>query len=508
MGNSLSYDYAQLVRTQALPQGVQYKTTVDDERFGEIGLYEHRIPKTKSSTTDVTSIIFSKIIDNIPPHFTILRDLSAGTVKIQHPNVLSFVTPPSQLVIRECEGPTTNGKKAPGYCLLLDTWTDTLADEIIKRSNTEDPLSFTQPEILSLTSAVLEGLAYLKELGVPHGFLVPSSILFCEGHSVKIAPHSLIQGLYNLASRLDEGQTSYFPYLPPENLQRNAMSLLKTNHFQSDIYTLGMTIIHAILLKRFKNCFVQLNGEAKHRFDAAILRENLRNCEAIISPAFAQILSQMVSIESSERPDADVCLQLVKDCLATPEPAADRVSRRTAIPPKQHRLLTSQSPGPQQQPQPARPTSGERRRQLTILGGTSKTLLPRPPSMEDLGVIGGQEEAGGIHRQTFHPDSKGLHRTNSAFRFAPQLSKAAFELDVIPAIIPGSTTNCLGDGLRDKFLQGGKCPFKRNRHAVRIFFSSCVICRRTLDDMNLLHRRRRSIQHHREADTPQIRCLA
>jgi hypothetical protein len=86
--------------------------------------------------------------------------------------------------------------------------------------------------------------------------------------------------------------------------------------------------------------------------------------------------------------------------------------------------------------------------------------------MEDLGLIPSRDDKSSLH-QIFHPETKTLHRTNSSYRGLPaQIQMKTPEIEQMPTLIPSTTMHCLGDGLRDKFLQGGKCPFKRNRHAV------------------------------------------
>jgi len=62
---------------------------------------------------------------------------------------------------------------------------------------------------------LLELLAYLQTLGIPHGFLVPESIFMLD-NVIKLAPHSLINGPYTLLSRYEKGEKS--PFIAPEDV--------------------------------------------------------------------------------------------------------------------------------------------------------------------------------------------------------------------------------------------------------------------------------------------------
>jgi hypothetical protein len=125
--------------------------------------------------------------------------------------------------------------------------------EIIKRRAKNTP--FTESELRKIIQDLIEALAYLQGINVAHRDLKPANLLMSE-KNVKIADFGLSLQSIDLMKTSEYNCAGTLSYLSPV-LKNNFIQSVKTsfakqavcNPFKSDVYSLGLTVLHMATLE-------------------------------------------------------------------------------------------------------------------------------------------------------------------------------------------------------------------------------------------------------------------
>ena len=152
---------------------------------------------------------------------------------------------------------------------------------------------FSQDEALQVARQVLEVLVYLSSLrpSVVHRDIKPDNLLL-EKDQIYIVDFGAVQ---EVARKLGHGSTvaGTFGYMAPEQLRGQASPA-------SDIFALGMTLIHMV------------TGKAPETLEQRRMRPDFRPY-ADLSAGFAHVLDEMIAADQEERVDSPRhCLKMLE----------------------------------------------------------------------------------------------------------------------------------------------------------------------------------------------------
>ncbi len=235
------------------------------------------------------------------------------------------------------------------YVVDEDSGNSYLAQELAAGRSIEaildDGRRFDEEETVAIAMQVLDVLIYLDTLRprVVHRDIKPGNLLL-DDDSVYLVDFGAVR---EVARQLGNGSTvaGTFGYMAPEQLQGIAVPA-------SDIYGLGMTIIH------------MLTGRSPDSLPQVRMRPDYRGM-AVISDRFCELIDSMTEVVLEDRISSpEECLQKFKN-LTRPNTPAPIVPPQGAAPPrrKQPRKQTTQEE-PTAQDRHQRKQKKQQRRQL------------------------------------------------------------------------------------------------------------------------------------------------
>jgi serine/threonine protein kinase len=288
MGNLESYDYVAFGH-QYYSKWEHIATEKNDRRFGEVAFFRTDDPDSQQAMV--------KIVDTIPAAFPLFTELAERRGHLCHANLLALLKYPDIFKVNEDLPLSATPKVA--FSFAFQFWDTDLAK--VMESRKDKGTYFTEQEIKELMQQVVGALAYMQDMGLPHGFIIPESILYAKD-TIKLAPQAMLQGPFHLIDRVRAGEK--LPYAPPEDLEpitSLTSSLFHRNPYQADVFSLGVVILQAALLDKYKNPYEWTKSGAS--INRMAFELNLEEFSKRYSRRLSEILRRMTSFDSKARPD-------------------------------------------------------------------------------------------------------------------------------------------------------------------------------------------------------------
>ncbi|KAM3141804.1 hypothetical protein pb186bvf_006126 [Paramecium bursaria] len=179
---------------------------------------------------------------------------------------------------------------------IFEYFEDNLEAEIKLRKNNNS--FYDEGHLWIMIQQCIDPLTYLQENKLVHGDIKPRNIYLDQQGTVKMAEYNMIPG----------GQPGFYtvnkdkPYLSPILLAAYSNKNMKPvhNHFKSDVFSLGLSILHATLLEESFDCLDFINGEAKEQ----IISNKLRKVRKMgFSQVLVNFIKECLKVDEQERPD-------------------------------------------------------------------------------------------------------------------------------------------------------------------------------------------------------------
>ena len=220
--------------------------------------------------------------------------------KISHPSIVRLIAYTSKAEDNLC---------ASFYKILLIL--DYLEQDFDREINSRKTNSefYTEEKLWYFLESALSALLCLQSKGVAHGDLKPSNIFITKNGEYKIAEQSLLGNVMpSYALRLS-GFDDVRAYLSPALVQNLARQELYPKHdtFKSDIFTLGLTVLHAATLTNCDSFF----DYDRFSLDIEALQKRVASLALRYSEQFQRFVSSMLTLEESKRPSAGELIERI-----------------------------------------------------------------------------------------------------------------------------------------------------------------------------------------------------
>jgi len=176
-------------------------------------------------------------------------------------------------------------------CLVMESLEQDLEKDIQFRAQRKTP--YTEPELVTIFSCVAEALLYAKMAGVAHRDVKPENVFMLDTMYCKVGDFGLACSGENRAVNGDGTES----YLSPEMRFCMLGEIAEVNAYQSDIFSLGVTLLHAAKLaipKQIASAF-----RSQEALEKAV-EEELKGC--LYSPGLQTLLKQMLLMDPKDRP--------------------------------------------------------------------------------------------------------------------------------------------------------------------------------------------------------------
>lgn len=161
---------------------------------------------------------------------------------------------------------------------------------------------FSEAELWYLAESCINVGAFLQERNIYHGDWRPINIMLSDDGYVKIPDNGLLTTIRNNYYKTYAGECRAF--LSPELLRAYAKgeSNPKYNVFKADVFSLGMTLLHASSLMRPNTHFYDWSN---YQMNIRGISEQLKGAEARYSSSWRELLDFMLGIgrDEEQRPD-------------------------------------------------------------------------------------------------------------------------------------------------------------------------------------------------------------
>ena len=196
----------------------------------------------------------------------------------------------------------------------------------------------------SIIASCILGMSHLQKHNIRHMCLSSESILVDSNGVIKIADPFCAEELPNYDKLLNRRNSEHI-YLSPElceSLERAEVTPSPDiNPYKSDVFTFGMIILEAALLKYQDDCYREENTKVNWE----TVRFNLEQIGQIYNVEMKEMIKKLVS-EVKERPDWLELKQFMKD--EGEEKKEDKVNYQEVPPVKQKTVnITHLAPRPQ-----------------------------------------------------------------------------------------------------------------------------------------------------------------
>ena len=292
MGNNSSSSQQDRIAYQNFVANYAFVKKVKDPRYGEISILEDKTTKEHVALKEIlckSTTDFNREIEELK-----------GRCKISHPNIVRLIAYTSKAEDNLC---------ASFYkiLLILDYMEQDFDRDIISRRTASE--YYTEEQLWYFLESVLSALLCLHSKGVAHGDLKPSNIFITKSGAYKIAEQSLLGNVMpSYALRLS-GFDDVRAYLSPALVQNLARQELYPKHdaFKSDIFTLGLTALHAATLA---DCDKFYDWDV-FSMDVEALHKRIGGLAFRYSEEFQRFVGSMLTLVESKRPTASELLERI-----------------------------------------------------------------------------------------------------------------------------------------------------------------------------------------------------
>ncbi|KAL4470486.1 hypothetical protein ABPG74_012097 [Tetrahymena malaccensis] len=252
-----------------------------DPRFGDIQIY-------KEKGTDRYVFLKGHWCGDEENYNQFLRQCNRR-IKINHPNVLKMIGFNQHSESQIC------GDFSKINCY-YEYYSLNLEKELEKRL--PEQKYFSEPEIWYLIDSMVNACSFFESNKIYHGDIRPTNVLLTVSGQVKLADNGIVNQSKNGYSKaLFDGDA---PYLSPllMNALANKEKRPSHNHFKSDVYSLGMTMLECCTLFKALNFYEYSSCEI--RFN--LIEDFLQKARLMYSGFLVNLIREMLNREEFQRP--------------------------------------------------------------------------------------------------------------------------------------------------------------------------------------------------------------
>lgn len=290
MGNNPSSIETDSKAYQDFATNYVFLRKTNDPRYGNISILEDKRTKERVALKEIlckSTADFNREIEEL-----------MHRRKVSHPNLVRLIAYTAKAEQNLC---------AAFYkiVLILDYFEQDFDRDLLMRETSGE--YYTEEELWYIIESVLSGLDCLHKKGVAHGDLKPSNIFVTKVGSYKIAEQSLLGVVMPSYSQRLAGFDDVRAYLSPALVKNLANQELCPKHdaFKSDIFTLGLTMLHAATL----TCCDQFFNWEEFVLDVETLQRRIGSLSRRYSQQFQQFIGLMLALDEKRRPSANDLLK-------------------------------------------------------------------------------------------------------------------------------------------------------------------------------------------------------
>eukprot|EP01017_Pseudomicrothorax_dubius_P027137 TRINITY_DN3089_c0_g3_i3.p1 TRINITY_DN3089_c0_g3~~TRINITY_DN3089_c0_g3_i3.p1 ORF type:complete len:669 (-),score=108.68 TRINITY_DN3089_c0_g3_i3:27-2033(-) len=169
------------------------------------------------------------------------------------------------------------------------------------------------------------------------------NLSFFVQNKVRIAPHSLLRGPFDISERLDAGER--IEQIAPEVTTTTGSAIYRLNLFKTDVFSLGMLILSLGLSGEYERCYDWV--ENPPTLDYNSLHRNLERFARTYSRETTEMIKIMLADDPALRPDAVGLYNLLQNRLTLKTLSPDRILHVQSHSLSQGQSITSTSAQPQ-----------------------------------------------------------------------------------------------------------------------------------------------------------------
>ena len=285
MGNSQSADSEKDVHIkEKFLQQYKILKSLKDDRYGHITI----VTDPKTPERFCVKEILSKSSEDF------VRDMSyfKRRQNIDHINILKLVS----FTYTESQNICATMRK---FIVLLEYIESDLSIEIEKLAHNQT--FYNEDQIYHILESTVSGLYKLQLLNMVHGDVKPSRIFQTKHKHYKIAENNLLgqnmPSYYLKLSGIEDVQCYLSPALM-KNLKREEINPIH-NVYRSDVFSLGMIILYAGLMKNP----ISLYDFEKYQIKINELKEWIEEFKGKYSQQLTNLVQDMLIFDEDNRPD-------------------------------------------------------------------------------------------------------------------------------------------------------------------------------------------------------------
>lgn len=262
--------------------------------------------------------------DKLTNNFVLMKELGLGSQEfkkvvetleaqkgLRHEHLLSLL---EYYTLGEC---SEDGVASHKVVTFFEYSTHSLLQEVEARY--AESRLFEESEVWSILCSSVLGLAYLQKESIGHGCVSPIDIFVAPDGTVKVvdpsiatsSPFNLLEGYY------------YSPEIMEFFKQSEPVATEDIDIFKSDVFSLGLCVLHAALLESADDCF----DYGACAIDYAALQNKL----AVLSEHYSQELTNVLLAMLNEFPDSRPDFLELEDMLTS---MTDADSLRSSLAPQ------------------------------------------------------------------------------------------------------------------------------------------------------------------------------
>ncbi|CAD8152519.1 unnamed protein product [Paramecium pentaurelia] len=176
---------------------------------------------------------------------------------------------------------------------------------------------FKEQELMQILKGCIEGLFILQFQNITHQAIRPETISYLEQYPFVKLTDPTVSGVLSSFQLVvqDELKQINQNYLSPQLMQSlNDEMQPQHNPYKSDVYSLGMTMLHLSTLNNCDDCYDIPRSKVLHQQ----VQRRLQQIEPSFSSSYIQVLREMLLLNEDQRPDF-IQLKQVLQGISTPQ---------------------------------------------------------------------------------------------------------------------------------------------------------------------------------------------